>query len=543
MRGLLESIAERLPFTSSSRSKAAATAAAAAAAAAAAGPATVSSREGSSREDDHSSSSSSSRSGGGLTGAYSGRSGSTASSSSSSYSSSDSQFASEGEESRSFSSSSSSSSSDGSSASSSSSSTSGSSREFSGSRSGGNRVFGEDIYKSNNDPSSSSSSSGSTDSLYADSAASPARRRVLRDVAITKETVVKGAHFAGGRGREEDTGAQARNLAAWLRAGDGREDGEMEEEDGQVIEDMDGVVAGSPCFATLQINATAVDLEAYYNKAVNYTLMVTFVSARGSCMWGLYCLLGRRFMPSRTALPTDQTCGSQGLPRNCFELRARSSVCREGVTYRRTCVRVIACVLPLFVPMNHLPCVPYSCSFCPPDLLSSSLVHHKADGAQQHPIGKLEGTHATCMMQACNLHDASMQIPTLSGCPSVIPCKLFVTSRWISGTRVPNQGAGRHACMTLWHVVQATALWWRILWMPLPWILPLIGSLFWLGVQGTAVPNWRASRHAIMQARSLCCGSFFRTLGRNNDQLHTSALTWQSHSCMLSVCCKCPVAS
>ncbi|GJP86208.1 hypothetical protein CLOP_g16260 [Closterium sp. NIES-67] len=31
----------------------------------------------------------------------------------------------------------------------------------------------------------------------------------------------------------------------------------------------------APCFATLRINATAVDLEAYYNKAVNYTLMVT----------------------------------------------------------------------------------------------------------------------------------------------------------------------------------------------------------------------------------------------------------------------------
>ncbi|CAI5967621.1 unnamed protein product, partial [Closterium sp. NIES-65] len=36
--------------------------------------------------------------------------------------------------------------------------------------------------------------------------------------------------------------------------------------------------SGAPCFATLRINATAVDLEAYYNKAVNYTLMVTFIS-------------------------------------------------------------------------------------------------------------------------------------------------------------------------------------------------------------------------------------------------------------------------
>lgn len=35
-----------------------------------------------------------------------------------------------------------------------------------------------------------------------------------------------------------------------------------------------------PCFATLRINATAVDLDAFYNKAVNYTLLVTFVSTR-----------------------------------------------------------------------------------------------------------------------------------------------------------------------------------------------------------------------------------------------------------------------
>ncbi|CAI5519336.1 unnamed protein product [Closterium sp. Naga37s-1] len=47
--------------------------------------------------------------------------------------------------------------------------------------------------------------------------------------------------------------------------GGGEEEGEADE-------------SGAPCFATLRINATAVDLEAYYNKAVNYTLMVTFIS-------------------------------------------------------------------------------------------------------------------------------------------------------------------------------------------------------------------------------------------------------------------------
>jgi hypothetical protein len=32
------------------------------------------------------------------------------------------------------------------------------------------------------------------------------------------------------------------------------------------------------CFSSLLLNATSLNVEAYYNKAVNYTLMVTFVS-------------------------------------------------------------------------------------------------------------------------------------------------------------------------------------------------------------------------------------------------------------------------
>lgn len=32
------------------------------------------------------------------------------------------------------------------------------------------------------------------------------------------------------------------------------------------------------CFSPLVLNATSVNIEIYYNKAVNYTLMVTFVS-------------------------------------------------------------------------------------------------------------------------------------------------------------------------------------------------------------------------------------------------------------------------
>lgn len=32
------------------------------------------------------------------------------------------------------------------------------------------------------------------------------------------------------------------------------------------------------CFSPMLLNATSVNVEVYYNKAVNYTLMVTFVS-------------------------------------------------------------------------------------------------------------------------------------------------------------------------------------------------------------------------------------------------------------------------
>lgn len=32
------------------------------------------------------------------------------------------------------------------------------------------------------------------------------------------------------------------------------------------------------CFSPIALNATSINIEVYYNKAVNYTLMVTFVS-------------------------------------------------------------------------------------------------------------------------------------------------------------------------------------------------------------------------------------------------------------------------
>jgi hypothetical protein len=55
------------------------------------------------------------------------------------------------------------------------------------------------------------------------------------------------------------------------------------EHEHQVCE-MQGLVEGpslddqGECFSPLVVNATSVNVEVYYNKAVNYTLMVTFIS-------------------------------------------------------------------------------------------------------------------------------------------------------------------------------------------------------------------------------------------------------------------------
>lgn len=72
----------------------------------------------------------------------------------------------------------------------------------------------------------------------------------------------------------------------WLYIGNA--DGENER---QVCE-MQGLVEGpnmdddqGECFSPLIVNATSVNVEVYYNKAVNYTLMVTFVSSPLSIPW------------------------------------------------------------------------------------------------------------------------------------------------------------------------------------------------------------------------------------------------------------------
>ena len=45
------------------------------------------------------------------------------------------------------------------------------------------------------------------------------------------------------------------------------------------------------CFSPLLLNTTSVNIELYYNKAVNYTLMVTFVSFNHKYSYSFMILL------------------------------------------------------------------------------------------------------------------------------------------------------------------------------------------------------------------------------------------------------------
>nr|DAD20985.1 TPA_asm: hypothetical protein HUJ06_022448 [Nelumbo nucifera] len=45
------------------------------------------------------------------------------------------------------------------------------------------------------------------------------------------------------------------------------------------------------CFSVIVLNATSVNIEVYYNKAVNYTLMVTFVSFKKHYHFVFFVLL------------------------------------------------------------------------------------------------------------------------------------------------------------------------------------------------------------------------------------------------------------
>lgn len=55
-------------------------------------------------------------------------------------------------------------------------------------------------------------------------------------------------------------------------------DGEHEHYQMEGLMESPSVDDDGDCFAPLLLNATSVNIEVYYNKAVNYTLMVTFVS-------------------------------------------------------------------------------------------------------------------------------------------------------------------------------------------------------------------------------------------------------------------------
>lgn len=60
-------------------------------------------------------------------------------------------------------------------------------------------------------------------------------------------------------------------------------DGERDKYQLEGLMESPSVADDGDCFSPLLLNATSVNIEVYYNKAVNYTLMVTFVSFFYTC--------------------------------------------------------------------------------------------------------------------------------------------------------------------------------------------------------------------------------------------------------------------
>ena len=58
---------------------------------------------------------------------------------------------------------------------------------------------------------------------------------------------------------------------------------------------FEGLLTSPNCGVELRINTTSIQLQAYYNKAINYTLLVTCIS-----------LLQVPSLPCRTASPPDR---------------------------------------------------------------------------------------------------------------------------------------------------------------------------------------------------------------------------------------------
>lgn len=57
------------------------------------------------------------------------------------------------------------------------------------------------------------------------------------------------------------------------------------------------------CFSPLQLNATSINIEVYYSKAVNYTLMVTFVSFSHQYSFNFKTIIVHYCMSSLTYIP------------------------------------------------------------------------------------------------------------------------------------------------------------------------------------------------------------------------------------------------
>lgn len=68
-------------------------------------------------------------------------------------------------------------------------------------------------------------------------------------------------------------------------------DGDHERFHLEGIMESPGIGDNGECFSAISLNATSVNIEIYYNKAVNYTLMVTFVSFNLEMIYNvlIYC--------------------------------------------------------------------------------------------------------------------------------------------------------------------------------------------------------------------------------------------------------------
>jgi hypothetical protein len=81
-----------------------------------------------------------------------------------------------------------------------------------------------------------------------------------------------------------------------VRVSSNPNDGEHEKYRLEGLMESPAVDDDGECFSPILLNATSLNVEVYYNKAVNYTLMVTFVSS--GCFFPFLLILSLLYFPS-----------------------------------------------------------------------------------------------------------------------------------------------------------------------------------------------------------------------------------------------------